>query len=181
MKAGKSAAVLMAATIFGTMLPVSVQADTAKSDITMYEPNDPVYTVTIPETIVMDTKEITKIPITASDVAYIPEGSKISVTLKSGSGTYGRLYLEEADENIEGRKPYLMTLMKQGTEEGFKNGALEKQIKGMELAAFTENGTMEYQMYPVAFDYPNGTGNLAIQKGVHYTGSMTYGIELVNK
>ena len=51
----------------------------------------------------------------------------------------------------------------------------------MELAAFTENGTMEYQMYPVAFDYPNGTGNLAIQKGVHYTGSMTYGIELVNK
>ena len=63
-------------------------------------------------------------------------------------------------------------------------GALEKQIKGMELVAFTEDGTANYEIYPCAQDYPDREGkegdNLAIQKGVHYTGWMDYGVGLTD-
>lgn len=167
-------------TAFGT--PVhAAEMTSATSKITMFQPNDPVYTVTVPETIVLDTAKKTEVPITASDVAYIPEGKKITVTFAKGSGTYGRLYLQEVNKpEDEIRKEYLMTLNIAGTDGVFKSGALEKQIIGMELASFTEDGTMNFQMYPCALDYPGGTGNLAIQKGVQYEGSMTYGIALVD-
>ena len=62
-------------------------------------------------------------------------------------------------------------------------GALENQIRGMELASFTEDGTMNYELRPAALNYriqPRGGGNLTIQKGVHYTGYLTYGIELAD-
>lgn len=178
----KIIAVLMAAAVLGTLMTAQAGAEntsSAESTITMYQPFDPVYTVTIPETIAIDTKEITDIPVTASGVQHIPEGKKISVTLTKGSGTYGRLYLEA--ENPDGGKNFLMTLMIKGTDGEFKSGALEKQIKGMELAAFTEDGTQSFQMYPCAFDYPDSTNqNLVIQKGVQYSGSMTFGVELVD-
>ena len=59
--------------------------------------------------------------------------------------------------------------------------ALENQIKGMELASFTEDGTMNYELRPAALDYPDSTSdNLVIQKGVHYSGYVTYGIELAD-
>ena len=78
-------------------------------------------------------------------------------------------------------KEYLMTLDVKGTDGEFKSGALEKQIRGMELAAFTEDGTMNYELRPVALDYPGSTNdNLVIQKGVHYSGYVTYGIELAD-
>ena len=178
-------ALMLTAGALGTVFSAPVHAaettTSAVSKITMFRPNDPVYTVTVPETIVLDTEKITEVPVTASNVAYIPEGKKISVTLVKGSGTYGRLYLQETDRPEEEiRKDYLMTLEIAGTEGVFKSGALEKQIKGMELASFTEDGSMNFRMYPCALDYPNGTGNLAIQKGVHYEGSMTYGIALTD-
>lgn len=181
----KLMALMLSASVLGTAFATPVYAEgvttSGKSKITMFQPNDPVYTVTVPETIAIDTKEITEIPITASEVAHLPEGKKISVTLKEGSGTYGRLYLQEVNKpEEENRKEWMMTLMIAGTEGKFKNGALEKQIKGMELASFTEDGTMNFKMYPAALDYPDGTGNLAIQKGVQYEGSMTYGIALTD-
>ena len=74
-----------------------------------------------------------------------------------------------------------MTLGVKGTDGEFKSGALEKQIKGMELAAFTQDGSMNYELRPAALDYPDSTNdNLVIQKGVHYTGYLTYGIELAD-
>lgn len=176
----KIIAAMLAVAMIGSVMAAQVSAEnttSAQSEITMYQPYDPVYTVTIPETIEIDTKEVTSVPVTASDVQYIPEGKKISVTLTKGSGTYGRLYLEA--ENPNGGKNYLMTMMIKGTGDEFESGALEKQIKGMELASFTEDGTANFEMYPCAFDYPDSTNqNLSIQKGVEYKGSMTFGVEL---
>lgn len=161
-----------------TAMTATAFAEEAKTTFNLYVPNDPTYTITVPATVDVSATEVTKVPVTASDVKYIPEGKKVSVTYKYGNGTSGRFYL--VGENPEGVKDYLMTMEIKGTDGEFKSGALDKQIKGMELAAFTEDGTVEYETYPCAFDYPNGTGNLAIQKGVAYSGWMTYGIELVD-
>lgn len=142
----------------------AANTSTGHTDISLFVPNDPIYTVTVPEKVTLSATEHKQVPVIASDVQYIPEGKKISVTLKKGNGVYGRLYLT-GDKN-NGNKPYLMTIM----------------IKGMELASFTDNGTTNYEMYPVSQDYPEEQGkvdsNLAIQKGVHYTGWIDYGIGL---
>ena len=46
------------------------------------------------------------------------------------------------------------------------------QVNGVELASFTEDGTVSFTVRPVL------SGSSSIKKGVTYTGSMTYGIEL---
>ena len=77
-----------------------------------------------------------------------------------------------------------MTLQIKGTSGEYKSGALEKQIKGMELASFTADGTMNYEVYPCSQDYPQYEGkdsNLAIQKGVQYSAYIDYGIALVDQ
>ena len=85
-------------------------ANTGKghTDLSLYVPNDPTYTITIPETVTLDAKEHTQVEITASDVTNIPEGKKISVTFQKGNGTYGRLYM--VGDKMNGAKPYMMTL-----------------------------------------------------------------------
>lgn len=177
----KTAALAAMVAMVGVMPVHAANTESAHSDITLFVPNDPVYTITIPETITLSAKEHTQVPITASDVKYIPEGKKISVTLVKGNGNFGRLYMQGTNE--ETNKEYLMTLMIKGTSGEIKNGALEKQIKGMELAYFTEDGTMNYEIYPCSQDYPQYEGkdsNLAIQKGVNYTAWVNYGIALVD-
>lgn len=158
-------------------------ANTGKghTDLSLYVPNDPTYTITIPETVTLDAKEHTLVEITASDVTNIPEGKKISVTFQKGNGTNGRLYM--VGDKMNGAKPYMMTLNIKGTSGEFKSGALEKQIKGMELVSFTEDGTASYEIYPCSQDYPEEEGknsNLAIQKGVHYTAYIDYGVALMD-
>lgn len=184
----KSTTAVLTSLMTGVMMMSPVLAAntaTGHTDLSLYVPNDPVYTVTVPEKVSLSATEHTQVPITASDVNYIPEGKKISVTLSKGNGTYGRLYLI-GDKN-NGNKPYMMTLNIKGTDGEFKMGALEKQIKGMELVSFTDNGTENYEIYPVSQDYPEEQGkegsNLAIQKGVHYSGWIDYGIGLydINK
>ena len=189
-KLAAGTAVLAAAAVL-TAIPVFAENTTsAKTDLTLYVPNDPVYTITVPETVelytitVPETVELsatenTQVPVTASDVKYIPEGKKISVTFEKGNGTFGRLYLTGVNE--ETGKDYTLTLYIKGTEGEFKMGALENQIKGMELAAFTDNGTMNYELRPANLEFPDSTSdNLKVQKGVHYSASVTYGIELTD-
>ena len=161
---------------------LAANTGSAKTDFSLYVANDPVYTITVPESIELSATEHTQVQITASDVKYIADDKKISVKVSKGSGTNGRLYLQgsEGDE-MNGNSPYLMTLEIKGTSGDFKSGALEKQIKGLELASFTEDGTASYEIYPCAQDYPNGKGNLAIQKGVHYSGYMTYSVQYVDR
>ncbi len=173
------AAVLATATIIASV-PAHA-ADAPRTDLSLYVANDPVYTITVPETVEMSATDNTLVPVTASDVKYIPEGKKISVTLEKGNGVFGRLYLTGTNE--ETGKDYSMTLNIKGTDGEFKMGALENQIKGMELASFTEDGTMNYELRPVFLDYPEEAGtdsNLALQKGVHYSAYLTYGIELTD-
>lgn len=180
MKKVLTAAVAIAMTMVSGVATVSAANTTSgRTDLTLYVENDPIYTVTVPETVALSATENTLVPITASDVQYIPEGKKISVTLDRGNGTFGRLYLEGTNE--ETGKEYMMTLYVKGTDGEFKMGALENQIKGMELASFTEDGTMNYELRPAALNYPDSTAdNLTIQKGVHYSGYITYGIELTD-
>ena len=172
-------ALLAAEAMLGTMPVFAQNTTTGKTDLTLYVENDPEYTITVPETVELSAVENTQVPVTASNVKYIPEGKKISVTLERGSGVFGRLYLEGTNE--ETGKDYTLTLNIKGTDGEFKMGALENQIKGMELASFTEDGTMNYELRPVNLDYPESTNdNLQVQKGVHYAASITYGIELAD-
>lgn len=179
------AAAVMTSVMAGMMMVTptfAANTGSAHTNFSLYVANDPVYTVTVPETVTLNAKEHTLVPITASDVKNIPEGKKITVTLQKGNGTYGRLYL--VGDKMNGAKEYMMTLNIKGTSGDFKSGALEKQIKGMELVAFTKDGTENYEIYPCAQDYPEHEGkegdNLAIQKGVHYTGWMDYGVGLTD-
>lgn len=184
----KSTTAVLTSLLTGVMMMTpafAANTATGHTDLSLYVPNDPVYTVTVPEKVELNATEHTQVPVTASDVQYIPEGKKISVRLQKGNGTYGRLYL--VGDKMNGAKPYMMTLNIKGTDGEFKMGALEKQIKGMELASFTDNGTQNYEIYPVSQDYPEEQGktdsNLAIQKGVHYSGWIDYSIGLydINK
>lgn len=55
----------------GLMCATPVLAATTESghtDISLYVPNDPAYTITIPETVTLSATEHTQVPITASDV-----------------------------------------------------------------------------------------------------------------
>ena len=181
----KNMMAVTAGILAGLMCATPVLAATTESghtDISLYVPNDPAYTITIPETVTLSATEHTQVPITASDVKYIPDGKKISVTFLKGNGTYGRLYM--TGTNADTGKNYLMTLQINGTSGEYKSGALEKQIKGMELASFTADGTMNYEVYPCSQDYPQYEGkdsNLAIQKGVQYSAYIDYGIALVDQ
>ena len=178
-KLAAGTAVLAAAAVMTAMPVFAENTTSAKTDLTLYVPNDPVYTITVPETVELSATENTQVPVTASDVKYIPEGKKISVTFEKGNGTFGRLYLTGVNE--ETGKDYTLTLYIKGTEGEFKMGALENQIKGMELAAFTDNGTMNYELRPANLEFPDSTSdNLKVQKGVHYSASVTYGIELTD-
>lgn len=116
------------ATSIMSITPVfAANTESGHTDITLFVPNDPVYTITVPETVAVNATEHTQVPITASDVKYIPEGKKISVTYQKGNGNFGRLYMQGTNE--ETGKQYLMTLQIKGTEGVFKSGALEKQFK----------------------------------------------------
>lgn len=165
-----------------TAMTATAFADDAQTTFNLYVPNDPTYTITVPATVNVSSTEHTMVPITASNVKDIPDGKKISVTLAKASGPATSFCLTAPNPNDE-KHPYLMTMRIKGTDGEFKSGALVNQIKGMELAAFTEDATAEYEIYPCAFDYPAPTPdqvNLVIHKGAEYTGWLTYGIALTD-
>ncbi len=115
------AAAVMTSVMAGMMMVTptfAANTGSAHTDFSLYVANDPVYTVTVPETVTLNAKEHTLVPITASDVKNIPEGKKITVTLQKGNGTYGRLYL--VGDKMNGAKPYMMTLNIKGTSGDFK-------------------------------------------------------------
>ena len=89
-KLAAGTAVLAAAAVLTAMPVFAENTTSAKTDLTLYVPNDPVYTITVPETVELSATENTQVPVTASDVKYIPEGKKISVTFEKGNGTFGR-------------------------------------------------------------------------------------------
>ena len=125
--------------------PMAAQADSSSvTNLTLFESAEPAYTVTVPENIEVAVQGNTDVAVKAEAVKNLPQDKKISVTLAKGSGVFGRLYLTaENPENPEG-KQLTLTLYVTGTDGEPKMGALENQIKGMELAAFTEDGKLLY-------------------------------------
>ena len=86
----KNMMAVTAGILAGLMCATPVLAATTESghtDISLYVPNDPAYTITIPETVTLSATKHTQVPITASDVKYIPDSKKISVTFLKGNGT----------------------------------------------------------------------------------------------
>lgn len=154
--------------------PMAAQADSSSvTNLTLFESAEPAYTVTVPENVEVAAQGNTDVAIKAETVKNLPQNKKISVTLAKGSGVFGRLYLTaENPENPEG-KQLTLTLYVTGTDGEPKMGALENQIKGMELAAFTEDGSQNYQL--------SVAPSLTPVKGAQYSGYLVYGIEMTDK
>ena len=54
-----------------TAMTATAFADDAQTTFNLYVPNDPTYTITVPETIDVSATEITKVPVVASDVNFL--------------------------------------------------------------------------------------------------------------
>ncbi len=129
--------------------------------------NDPTYTVTIPSAVALS-KNGTQIDITAENVANL-DGQRISVTIAGTDAYRDQMVLEGKDsKGMSKSLRYSIT-----TDEGKKiETNLTETAVGKELASFTEDGTVSFTVAPIIA--PSSA------KGVTYSGSMMYGIELVD-
>ncbi len=156
----------------------------AQTQFSLYIANDPTYTITIPEKITLSAAEKTPVTITASNVANIEDGKKVSVKVKKGSGSKGKLYLTGDQTNPNTNSAYTMTLCFTDSSGNRQFGA-GVGFKKKEVASFTADGEQSFNIWPYSLECDEATqsssnGNLTIQKGVHYTGYMDYTIEYVD-
>ena len=129
--------------------------------------NDPTYTVTIPSSVAID-KDGSQVEITASNVANL-DSQKVSVTIAGTNYYRNQMVLEGKDENGRNSVMRYQIITEDGeTIETTGNDT----ATGKELASFTENGTAEYTVKPIVLP--------STKTNVSYTGSMTYGIALVD-
>lgn len=138
------------------------------TEFTFEYKNDPTYTVTIPSSVVM-TKEGTQMDIVA-DVENL-DNQKVSVTIAGTDKYRNQMLMEGKTEDGKNASIRYQFVLADGTVIETTGG--KNQVNGVELAAFTEDGTVSMTVKPVI------SGSSSIKKGVTYTGSMTYGIELV--
>lgn len=144
----------------------STEAVTTK--FTYEHKNEPTYTVTIPSSVVI-AKDGTQMEIVAEDVANL-DNQKVSVTI-AGTDQYRNQMVLQGNTTSGPRTSIRYQLVKNdGTVIETTGG--KDEVVGVELASFTEDGTASLIVMPVLND-PDLTA------GVTYTGSMTYGIELV--
>ena len=129
--------------------------------------NDPTYTVTIPDTLTIE-KEGSVMSFEASDVENLGD-QKISVTIAGTDKFRDQMLLEGRTE--DGKQASLRYYFE--FEDGRRIETVGNGINGTEIVSFTEDGTKSFTVKPIL------TGSSSIKKGVTYTGSMTYGIELV--
>lgn len=127
---------------------------------------EPEYTVTIPESVTMGNEGV-MVDVTASDVANLPEGKKISVSI-AGTSAFRNQMVLEADTSP--RTSIRYQIISEAGEVIETNASTGAQGVGKEVVSFTENGTKQYKILPVM------DGNF--KYGVAYTGSITFGIEI---
>lgn len=132
--------------------------------------NDPTYTVSIPEAVTM-TKNGAQVDIVAEDVANL-DNQKVSVTIAGTDKFRNQMVLEGKTETGSNASLRYQFVMADGTV--IETTGQKDQVNGVELASFTGDGVSSFSVVPVL------TGSSSIKKGVTYTGSMTYGIELVD-
>ena len=143
-------------------------ADGLGTEFTFELKNDPTYTVTIPSAVTL-TKEGTQVDIVAENVTNL-DNQKVSVTIAGTDKYRNQMVLEgktSTGSNASLRYQFVMA-----DDSIIETTGGKDQVNGVELASFTEDGTVSFTVRPVL------SGSSSIKKGVTYTGSMTYGIEL---
>ncbi len=129
--------------------------------------NDPTYTVTIPSAVALS-QNGTQVDITAENVANL-DGQRVSVTIAGTDAYRDQMVLEGKDS--KGMNKSLRYSITTAEGERIETNLTENAV-GKELASFTEDGTVSFTVAPIIA--PSST------KGVTYSGSMIYGIELVD-
>lgn len=173
----KATALVLSALTVMSMGTVGVSAasidqastEALSTEFTFEYKNDPTYTVTIPSSVVM-TKEGTQMSIVAENVENL-DNQKVSVTIAGTDKYRNQMVLEGKTESGSNASIRYQFVMADGSVIETTGG--KDQVNGVELASFTEDGTASLTVKPVI------SGSSSIKKGVTYTGSMTYGIELV--
>ncbi len=167
------ATVVATAMCLGFSMPLAAgtinqdSADTLGTDFTCTVENNPTYTVTIPSAVTIS-QNGTVVDITAENVANLGD-QEISVTI--GGTDYFRNQLVLEGEASNGQKKVLRYQIIKSDGTTIETTGTDTAT-GTELAAFTEDGTVNYTVKPVIA--------ASTSKGVTYTGSMTYGISLVD-
>jgi len=110
--------------------------------------------------------------IKAENVAYL-DGKKISVTI-AGTDQFRNQMLLSCTDPEKPTKKYFTRYQFIMDDETVIETTGADTIVGTELASFTENGTVGFTVRPVI------SFSSSQVAGMVYTGSMTYGIELVD-
>lgn len=177
MKKKKTLAVILAAIAVITTSVMSASAasvdqnstDALGTEWSFELKNDPTYTVTIPSAVTLS-KNGTQVDVVAENVANL-DGQRVSVTIAGTDAYRNQMVLAGKSENgINQSLRYSITTSSGEFIETLGNG---KDILGKELVSFTEDGTASFTVTPVIAK--------ASARNVTYTGSMTYGIELVSE
>ena len=171
----KKKAIMCTLAVIASMNMAGLQTQAAGTEekstqFTYTKQNDPTYTVSIPAALTL-TDEGAPLPITASDVAYL-NGKKVSVTI-DGTDYYRNQLVLSAKTS---KPSYTDTIRYQliGPSGNIIETTGQDTITGTEIASFTENGTVTYTAKPVL-----GTRGQNLEPGVSYTGTMIFGIGLV--
>ncbi len=166
----KIVSIIAAAAALAAMTAVPALADeTAATEFSYVQENEPTYTVTIPSSLALS-KDGTVLDITASDVADL--GSKrVAVTISGTDYFRNQMVLQAKTSNSS----YTSVLRYQfiGADGSVIETTGTDTVSGKEIASFTENGTVTYTAKPVI-----GTKGQNLEPGVSYTGTMTFGISL---
>lgn len=129
--------------------------------------NDPTYTVTIPSAVTIE-KDGAQVDITAENIANLG-AKKVSVTLVGTD--YFRNQLVLTGKNDAGRNAVMRYQLVLADNSVIETTGTDT-VTGTELASFTEDGTVSYKILPVVAP--------STERGVTYSGSVTYGIELTD-
>lgn len=131
--------------------------------------NEPSFTVTIPAALTLS-DEGTPLDITASDVSYLGE-KKVSVTI-AGTNYYRNQMVLVGETS---KPSYSKTLRYQlvSSDGTIIETTGNDTVSGMEIASFTDNGTVTYIAKPVV-----DADGINLEPGVSYKGTMTFGIGL---
>lgn len=160
-------AIMLSAAALFTFPMTSMAAESPSQAISVTLTAEPEYTITIPESVSMG-NEGTTVNVEASNVKNIPDGKKISVTIAGTSGYRNQMVLEANTSPSTSIRYQIINENNEVIETNASTGAVGV---GKEVVSFTENGTKQYQIKPVIagrYEY-----------GVEYTGSITFGIELL--
>ena len=163
-----AAALILAAACMITPLGAHAAEASQEQQISVTLTAEPQYTITIPAQVSMGA-EGTAVNVTASDVANLPEGKKISVTISGTDKSDNQMYVEAATSPKTVLRYQIISDDGETIETNASTGAVGI---GKEVVSFTADGTKQYQILPVIagrYEY-----------GVEYTGSITFGIQVTD-